>query len=60
MAQYRCLNCGYSGDELVYQFNDYSYCIASNEEEPDFIDDYPDFPVANDYNEMKDQLLKMF
>jgi hypothetical protein len=41
VAQYRCLNCGYSGGELVYQFNDYTYCIASNEEEPEFISSCP-------------------
>ena len=41
MEQYRCLNCGYSGDELIYQFNDYTYCVASNEEEPEFIDNCP-------------------
>jgi rubredoxin len=43
MAQYRCLNCGYSGDELIYEFNDYSYCVASNKEEPEFIHDCPDW-----------------
>ena len=41
MEQYRCLNCGYNGDGLIYQVNDYSYCVASNEEDPEFIDDYP-------------------
>jgi rubredoxin len=41
MERYRCSNCGYSGDELIYQFNDYTYCVASNDEEPDFIDDCP-------------------
>ena len=41
MEQYRCSNCGYSGDKLVYQFNDYTYCVASNDEEPDFIDGCP-------------------
>ena len=41
MGRYRCSNCDYSGDELIYQFNDYTYCVASNDEEPDFIDDCP-------------------
>ena len=41
MARYRCLNCNYSGDELIYQFTDYTYCVASNNEEPDFIGDCP-------------------
>jgi hypothetical protein len=43
MAQYRCLNCGYDGGELICQFNDYTYCVASNEEDPEFIDDCPDW-----------------
>ena len=41
MGQYRCLNCGYSGDKLIYQFTDYTYCVASNNEEPEFIDCCP-------------------
>ena len=41
MAQYRCLNCGYNGDKLIYQFTDYSYCVASNDEEPEFTDCCP-------------------
>ena len=41
MAQYKCSNCGYSGDKLIYQFTDYNYCVASNEEEPEYIEDCP-------------------
>jgi len=41
MGKYRCLICGYSGDELICQFNDYTHCLASNEENPEFIDDCP-------------------
>ncbi len=37
MPKYKCKNCGYRGKELIFQFNDYSYCIASNEEEPEHI-----------------------
>ena len=43
MAQYKCSNCGYSGDKLIYQFTDYTYCVASNEEEPEYIKDCPDW-----------------
>lgn len=39
MKKYKCKNCGYSGDKLIYEFNDYGYCIASNEEEPEYISD---------------------
>lgn len=41
MAKYKCLSCGYSGGRLVFQFNDYTYCVASNEEEPEFVDCCP-------------------
>lgn len=41
MRRYRCLNCGYSGPKLIYQFTDYTYCVASNDEDPQFIDDCP-------------------
>jgi rubredoxin len=51
MAQYMCLNCGYSGSELIYEFNDYSYCVASNEEDPEFIDDCPDWVKDKGFGE---------
>lgn len=38
---YKCKNCGYKGSKLIFQFNDYTYCVASNEEEPEFIGDVP-------------------
>jgi rubredoxin len=41
MEKYRCTNCGYSGKEFIFQFNDYGYCIASNDEEPEYIGDVP-------------------
>lgn len=41
--KYKCIKCGYSGDKLVFQFNDYTYCVASNEEEPEFITCCPDW-----------------
>lgn len=47
MAKYRCLNCGYSGDKFVFQFNDYTYCVASNTEEPEFIDCCPKWVFEN-------------
>ena len=37
MGRYKCLNCDYNGNELVYQFNEYNYCVASNEQDPEFI-----------------------
>lgn len=41
MSKYKCKNCGYQGGEFIFQFNDYSYCVASNAEEPEFISDTP-------------------
>ena len=37
MSKYRCKRCGYSGDELIFQFNDYTYALATNEEEPEYV-----------------------
>jgi rubredoxin len=51
MAQYRCLNCGYSGNELIYQFNDYTYCVASNDEEPEYVDGCPSWVEDKDFGE---------
>lgn len=48
MAQYKCSNCGYSGNKLIYQFTDYTYCVASNEEEPEYIEDCPDWVKDRD------------
>lgn len=41
IKMYKCKNCGYSGDKFVFQFNEYTYCVASNDEEPEFIDCCP-------------------
>ncbi len=41
MGKYRCLNCGYSGDNLVFQFTDYTYCVASNDEKKEYLSAYP-------------------
>ncbi len=46
MLKYKCKKCGYSGDELIFTWNEYSYCIASNEEEPEYISRPPKW--AND------------
>lgn len=41
MKKYACRNCGYNGEEFIYEFIDYSYCTASNEEEPGYLDSAP-------------------
>jgi len=40
-AMYSCKNCGYTGKKLIFQFNEYSYCVASNDDEPEFISSTP-------------------
>jgi len=41
MTKYKCKNCGYTGRDLIFQFNDYSYCVATNAEEPEYISESP-------------------
>ncbi len=48
IGKYKCKNCGYNGDELIFQFNDYTYCVASNEKEPEYIGVCPDWVTAGD------------
>lgn len=38
---HKCKNCGYQGAELIFQFNDYSYCVATNEETPAYVSSTP-------------------
>ena len=51
MGNYRCLNCGYDGKSFIYQFADYTYCVATNSVEPEFISAPPkwvqDLPVGS-------------
>ncbi len=48
MPKYKCKNCGYNGDELIFQFSDYTYCVASNEDDPEYIDVHPDWVIEGD------------
>ena len=43
MSKYMCKICGYQGDELIFQFTDYTYCIATNDDEPEYIKELPDW-----------------
>ncbi len=38
---YKCINCGHKGSKLIFQFTDYTYCVASNGDEPEFINSAP-------------------
>lgn len=53
MKKYRCKNCGYSGEELIFEFNDYSYCVSSNEEEPEYISDVPKWVKDKGFGDSK-------
>jgi hypothetical protein len=48
MGEYKCKNCGYDGDELIFQFTDYTYCVASNDDDPEYIDECPDWVTDGD------------
>jgi hypothetical protein len=41
MVKYKCKNCGYNGDKIIFQFNDYGYCVATNQEDPEYSDEPP-------------------
>ena len=43
MKKYKCKTCGYDGNKLIYQLNDYTYCVASNEENPEYVSDCPEW-----------------
>ena len=43
MRKYKCGNCGYKGKHFVFQFTDYTYCVATNEEEPEFVSESPEW-----------------
>jgi hypothetical protein len=51
MPKYKCLNCGYQGKKFIFQFDDYDYCFASNEEEPEYIDGAPQWVKDKGYGD---------
>lgn len=53
MTKYKCLNCGYRGKKFIFQFDDYGYCVASNEEDPDYISDIPQWVKDKNVGEAK-------
>ncbi|MEW6068053.1 MAG: hypothetical protein AB1610_07175 [Nitrospirota bacterium] len=46
MEKYKCKNCGYDGDEFIFQFTHYTYCVASNDDDPEYIDECPDWATV--------------
>ena len=47
MAKYKCRNCGYEGDNLIFQFTDHTYCVATNTNEPEYKSDIPNWVKEN-------------
>ena len=45
MGQYKCKNCGYVGRDLIFLFNTYGYCVATNAEEPEYLSELPDWVI---------------
>lgn len=46
MPKYRCKNCGYTGDLLIFTFTDRSYCTASNDDDPEYMGRAPEWVTA--------------
>ena len=40
---FKCIKCGYKGKTFIFQFTDYTYCVATNETEPEYITQPPDW-----------------
>jgi len=47
MKKYKCRNCGYEGKDLIFQFTDYTYCLATNDEDSEFISEAPEWALNN-------------
>jgi len=45
MPNYKCKSCGYIGHDLIFQFNNYTYCVATNDEEPEYVSEPPDWVI---------------
>jgi len=43
MAKYKCKKCGYDGDKIIFQFSDYGYCVATNQEDPEYLSESPEW-----------------
>jgi hypothetical protein len=41
--KYRCKICGYSGKEFIFEMDDFSYCLASNRSEPEYMGKPPEW-----------------
>lgn len=53
MGNWICKNCGYSGKDLIFQFTDYSYCMATNEIEPEYKAKPPKWVEDKSFGESK-------
>ena len=40
---FKCIKCGYKGKTFIFQFTDYTYCVATNETKPEYITQPPDW-----------------
>lgn len=46
MAKYKCKQCGYAGDLLIFAFTDHGYCTASNDNDPEWFGRAPEWVTA--------------
>ncbi len=51
MLQYRCKKCGYIGKKLIFQFDDFGYCVATNKLESEYIEKPPKWVIDKGFGE---------
>lgn len=48
MPKYKCKKCGYSGKKLIFQWNEYSYVVATNDDEREYVSRPPKWASDGD------------
>lgn len=52
-TKYRCKICGYMGSKFIFELNDYTYCLASNSEKPEYLGKAPAWVENKGLGEVK-------
>lgn len=52
-SKYKCKICGYSGEVFIFEFSDFTYCLASNSDEPEYIGKPPKWVKSKGLGEAK-------
>ncbi|MBI2845054.1 MAG: hypothetical protein HYX86_00765 [Chloroflexi bacterium] len=48
---YRCMNCGYQGENLIFTLVDHTACLATNESDPEYLAPARDLAEARGYGD---------